>query len=181
MSDGALLTTAEVTRYRVTVNGRELRIDVTEDAGGLSVRVGEGGPRPATLRQVRGDTLHSFVVGGRALAALVDGHQGEFTVVLEGLPVDVVVEDERTAMLRQAAEVSQRAGGETTVAAPMPGLVVAVHVVAGQPVAKGASLIVLQAMKMENDLTARADGIVKDVLVSPGQTVDQGQILLTLE
>ncbi len=181
MSDGDAPTTADVTRYRVTIDMRELMVDVTESAAGLSVRVGDSRPRPVAVRRVRGDAMHSFVVGGGSFAALVDGHDGEYTVVLDGRPVDVVVEDERTARLRMAAGVGQRAAGETTVAAPMPGLVVAVHVEAGQAVAKGASLIVLQAMKMENDLTARADGIVKDVLVSPGQTVDQGQVLLTLE
>jgi biotin carboxyl carrier protein len=67
------------------------------------------------------------------------------------------------------------------VTAPMPGLVVAVNVEPGQAVGKGASLVVLQAMKMENDLTAREAATIKEVLVSPGQTVSQGETLVTLE
>ena len=181
MSEAAEHRPVDVTRYRVTVSSRELVVDVVEDTGGLSVRVGEGGPRPATIRRVHRGALYAFVVGGRAFAALVDGRDGEYTVVMDGETIDVGVQDERAARLAQASGEGQRALAQATVTAPMPGLVVAVNVEPRQVVSKGESLVVLQAMKMENDLTARADGTIKEVLVGPGQTVEQGQTLLTLE
>ena len=63
----------------------------------------------------------------------------------------------------------------------MPGLVVAVPVEPGQSISRGTTLVVLSAMKMQNELTAPADGTVKEVLVSTGQTVDQNQVLIRLE
>jgi biotin carboxyl carrier protein len=59
--------------------------------------------------------------------------------------------------------------------------VVAVPVEAGQQITKGATVVILSAMKMQNELTAPADATVKDVLVSPGQTVEQNQVLVRLE
>ena len=181
MSEAGEHRPVDAARYRVTVDSRELVIDVTEGDGGLTVRVNEGQPRLATVRQARGDALYAFVADGRAFAALVDGREGEYTVVLDGQTMQVGVEDERAARLARASGGGQRAAADANVAAPMPGLVVAVNVEPGQRVFKGASLVVLQAMKMENDLTARADGTIKEVLVGPGQTVEQGQTLLTLE
>ena len=173
----------DTARYRVTVGSRELVVEVTDGEAGLAVQIGEGGeePRSATVRRVADGALYSFVVGGRAFAALVDGADGEYTVVLDGKTVDVRVEDERAARLKGATAGGRALAAETSVVAPMPGLVLAVNVEPGQAVSKGTSLVVLQAMKMENDLTAREDAIVKAVLVSPGQTVDQGQTLLALE
>ena len=102
-------------------------------------------------------------------------------VVCEGEAVDAVVLDERAARLASATGRSGSQAADTAVRAPMPGLVVAVNVAPGQAVAKGTTIVVLSAMKMQNELTARADATVKDVLVTPGQTVDQNQVLVTLE
>jgi biotin carboxyl carrier protein len=65
--------------------------------------------------------------------------------------------------------------------APMPGKILAVHAVAGDPIARGAVLIVLEAMKMENDLLAPADGRVKSVHVRSGAAVNTGDLLVVLE
>jgi biotin carboxyl carrier protein len=168
-------------RYRVAVGSRTLTIVVIEREGGLAVRVDDGVARPVAVRRPRDDELHAILLGDRAFAALVEGREGAYRVVLDGEPVEVSVQDERAARLASAAASGRRSLLETSVNAPMPGLVVAVNVEPGQAVKKGASLVVLQAMKMENDLTAREDATVKDVSVSPGQTVDQGQPLVTLE
>jgi len=61
----------------------------------------------------------------------------------------------------------------------MPGLVVRVVVEPGQDVATGASLVVLEAMKMENDLKATGAAVVEQVLVTAGQTVEKGALLVT--
>jgi len=68
-----------------------------------------------------------------------------------------------------------------TLKAPMPGLVVRIQVEPGQTVAPGGALLVLEAMKMENELRAAAGGLVRAVLVGPGQAVEKGQALVELE
>ena len=168
-------------RYQVTVGDRVLSVVVTEAEEGLRVQVDDGPTVPVILSRPQDDELYALVVGDRTVAALVAGHDEAYTVVLDGEPFDVTVQDERAARLASAAAAGRPGTSEATVTAPMPGLVVAVHVEPGQAVAKGTSLVVLQAMKMENELTARDDATVKEVLVSPGQTVDQGEVLVTLE
>jgi biotin carboxyl carrier protein len=70
--------------------------------------------------------------------------------------------------------------GEFTLAAPMPGMVVAIPVEVGQSVEKGDNLIILESMKMQNELKAPRGGKVSGVRVSPGDSVDLNQVLLTL-
>jgi pyruvate carboxylase subunit B len=92
---------------------------------------------------------------------------------------EVVVMDERTERARRLRSGS---GAERTVRpllAPMPGLVVRVPAAAGQAVEEGSSLVVLEAMKMENDLKAAAPATVEQVHVRPGQPVEKGDLLIS--
>jgi biotin carboxyl carrier protein len=120
-------------------------------------------------------------VGGEVIRGLVGRRDGGLTVVVDGQTVDAVVLDERAARLASAAAGGRSRASQTTIQAPMPGLVVAVPVEVGQDVTRGTTLVVLSAMKMQNELTAPADATVKEILVSAGQTVDQGQALVRLE
>ncbi len=72
------------------------------------------------------------------------------------------------------------AGGAGTVAAPMPGTVLSIKVAAGQAVKRGDVLLILEAMKMENEITATADGVVKALRVQAGATVNTGDPLVEL-
>jgi len=118
------------------------------------------------------DTLRADLAGRRAEATVI--RQGtEITVIVEGVSHTLVYDDPdvRTAG-REAAE------GKLT--APMPGKVVSVLVEAGEQVARGAALMVLEAMKMEHTITAPADGVVDRVRYSAGDQVDEGAELLSL-
>ena len=72
------------------------------------------------------------------------------------------------------------AAGATTITAPMPGTILKVNVTAGQAVKKGNVLMVLEAMKMENEIMAPADGTVSSVNITTGATVESGTVLCTL-
>jgi len=118
---------------------------------------------------------------------LVDGrsHVVERVVEPEGLrlwvdgePFLVRVEDPSRRRRGPGADASA-AGGERVVA-PMPGKVVAVLVEVGHAVVAGAGLVVLEAMKMENELRARGPGTVAEVLVAVGQTVNAGDLLIVI-
>lgn len=169
------------TRYRVSVGPRVLDVVVVESERGLEVRIDQGASVSAAVRRPRGDALRSLLIGGHAFSALVEGREGAYSVVLDGLAVDVLVQDERAARLASAALAGRPSIAENAVNAPMPGLVLAVNVEPGQQVTKGASLVVLQAMKMENELTSPRDGRVSAIHVEEAQTVEQGFVLVTLE
>jgi glutaconyl-CoA decarboxylase len=79
------------------------------------------------------------------------------------------------------ASVTTVRAGDRTIPAPMPGKILAVKVVAGDAVARGDVLMILEAMKMENDILAPMDGAVKSVHVQPGDTVNTGDVLLLMQ
>ena len=88
-------------------------------------------------------------------------------------------EDEREKALAGAV-ASAHAAGEVRVRAPMPGLVLDVPLEVGASVARGQTVVVLEAMKMENDLASSKAGMIKEIKVSKGQTVNQGDVLVVI-
>ncbi|MCY0897954.1 MAG: biotin/lipoyl-binding protein [Firmicutes bacterium] len=110
-----------------------------------------------------------------------------YEVEAEELTGAVTVPDHRPEPLSStptASEVppapSRAAGTGTTIEAPLPGLVLEVKVAEGQAVASGQVLIILEAMKMENEITAPEAGVVQSVRVAKGDSVAQGDILVVL-
>lgn len=174
---GALATST----YRVQVDGRTVSVAVVAREAGLFVSVDDGPERPVTVAARTDDGELAVTVGGTLVRGLIDRREQQATVVIGGRPVEVVVQDERAARLASAAAAGRPHAASTTIRAPMPGLVVAVPVAVGERVARGTTLVVLSAMKMQNELTAPADGTVSEVAVGPGQTVDQNAVLVRLE
>jgi glutaconyl-CoA decarboxylase len=80
-----------------------------------------------------------------------------------------------------AARAGESPGGERAVRAPMPGKILTVNVGAADPVGMGTVLVVLEAMKMENDVLAPVEGTVKTVCVRPGETVNTGDVMVVIE
>lgn len=128
---------------------------------------------------------YSLLVGERSYEAyarlLEDAEGGEgngltVEVMIAGRPYVVHIRDERSEALASLAG-SGHASGDVAIRAPMPGLVVNVLLEEGAEVARGQTVVVLEAMKMENDLAAPRAGVVKSIRASKGQTVNQGDTL----
>jgi biotin carboxyl carrier protein len=105
-------------------------------------------------------------------------------VVVDGWRVEVEVESERRASLRERARRGREEtarGGPTQVRAIIPGRIVSVSIVPGDPVEAGQQLLVVEAMKMQNELRAPRDGIVSSVAVGLGATIEVGDLMLVLE
>jgi biotin carboxyl carrier protein len=167
------------TAYQVRIGDRLLRVQLRRAADVVFVRVDDGDEVRADLRSLHG-ALYSLTVGEQRheLAALID--DGDARVVLQGLEYAAEVVDEARARL---AAVSGQAHAHAYVElkAPMPGLLVRLLCSVGDEVAAGQPLAVLQAMKMENELSLARGGRVTDVRVQAGQTVEQGQVLVVVE
>jgi pyruvate carboxylase subunit B len=105
---------------------------------------------------------------------LYDLSVGGFRFTVEAL-------DDRAKVIREISRASGRPAGPAHLAAPMPGLIVRVNVNEGDQVRAGQGLVVMEAMKMENELRATAAGVVRRVLVSAGSAVEKGAMLLEME
>ncbi len=161
-------------RYFVTVDGQTFEVDL---AHGAQVN---GQPVDADLSSVPGSPVRLLSVGGRAHALHVgtaEG-QGNWDIHLDGERFAVNVVDERTQAIRAMTGSNAAAQGPKPVRAPMPGLIVRVEVKEGDSVSAGQGVVIIEAMKMENELKAEVAGSVKKVLVQPGQAVEKGTVLI---
>ena len=102
-----------------------------------------------------------------------------YEILVAGQRFEVHVEDERERALIGSLK-SAHETGEIKVRAPMPGLVLNVVKAVGETAERGETVVILEAMKMENDLATPHSGTVKEVLVSKGQTVNQGDVLVVI-
>lgn len=163
-------------KYFVTVAGRELEVEVDGDQVTVAAVA-----RTATLRTLSGTAFRQLLVDGRpTVLTLRSARRGQWTLGHAGDRWDAEVVDERTRHIRSLTAGSNAARGPATLRAPMPGLVVRVLVEAGQEVAAGAGIVVLEAMKMENELKAPAASVIGTVRVAAGEPVEKGQVLVEL-
>lgn len=164
-------------KYIVTIEGQEIPVEVD----GREVRVG-GRTIEAHLSPVPGTPLRHLLAGAESLTLAVGRQEeGRWEVQFHGAHYQVEVVDERTRHIRSLTSGPARNEGAAQLKAPMPGLVVRVLVEPGQVVLPGQGLVVLEAMKMENELKARSGTKIRAVLVASGQAVDKGQILVEFE
>ncbi|MGI8999289.1 MAG: acetyl-CoA carboxylase biotin carboxyl carrier protein subunit [Candidatus Limnocylindria bacterium] len=128
-----------------------------------------------------GRGIGRLVNGSTSLPVLVEGAGSDWVVTLNGRRIPVTVRSRRERILAEAESSTASRAGPTGVKATLPGLIVAVAVSVGDDVAEGASLLTIEAMKMQNEVRAPRSGRVIDVSVQPGQTVATGAPLLRLE
>lgn len=169
-------------RYYITLDESSYTIDVNElPGGGYDVRVitPDAEPRSVDADVAAREGVLNLRIGGRVLDLAVDGALPKLEVFASGRRASVQVESERT---RAAASVRAKghahSGGVVT--SPMPGRVVKVLVSKGDQVDAGAALVVVEAMKMENELIAGAAGTVKEIYVRPGDAVEGGARLIAV-
>ena len=161
-------------KYFVHIGGRE--IEVAVDGDQVSVA---GRSMHAHLSPMPGTPLRHLLMDGRSVTLVLESRErGEWQVGLAGARYDAKVVDERTRHIQGLTAGAATQAGPAVLKAPMPGLVVRVLVVPGDRVAAGQGLVVLEAMKMENELRAPAGGIVRSVSAVPGQAVEKGQVLV---
>jgi glutaconyl-CoA/methylmalonyl-CoA decarboxylase subunit gamma len=141
----------------------------------------DGEPHQVSLEAVNRGTTYSILIDGRSYEAFIERREGIYYVEVGSERHAVTVEDERLGRLRRLGGATREQTGELTMKAPMPGLVVAVRVEPGQQVEQGQGVVILEAMKMENEIRAPRGGVVKAVRVRAGQAVNQGEAMLVIE
>lgn len=162
--------------YITTIDGIDYKIELLEDQK-LCLN---GQEFDFDFREVDDQGLYSLIVEGRSFEAHVNQVDHLWQVLMQGTLFEAEVVDEREKRLREAASVSLSTTGLYTLNSPMPGLVVSLPVNVGDQVATGDLLVVLESMKMQNELRSPQDGTVTDVLVNEGDNVEQKQAMITI-
>jgi biotin carboxyl carrier protein len=163
-------------KYIATINQREYLVDII-DEGHVSV---DGILYEIDFEVVSGQPVYSLLLNGQSYEAHVYATEEEWQVLLQGRLYPVQVEDERERRLRTTLGARISDTGEFQLRSPMPGLVVSLPIKEGQPVTKGDVLLILESMKMQNELKAPRDGTVTRIRVKVGDNVEQKQILLSV-
>ncbi|HEY8495155.1 MAG TPA: biotin/lipoyl-containing protein [Myxococcota bacterium] len=145
-------------RYEVTLDGRTVEVDAARS----------------------GRTIYSILEDGRQFEVIIDeqGAHG-FDVLVGGQLLHLTALDERSQLLASSVKVT--ASGPQRVEAEMPGKVVKIVAGVGTPVREGQGVVILEAMKMENEITSPIDGVVTELGVAEGQTVEGGALLFVVE
>ena len=161
----------------ITLDGASVALDwkrLTPLAADAKGNIGVGGRYSLLINGV------SYDIFARRITKADEKDSQTYEIQLGEQRFEVKVEDERAKLLAGLAKGGANSG-VATVAAPMPGLVIGVPLEVGASVTAGQTVLVLEAMKMENDLASPIAGTIKEVRVSKGQTVDQGAALVIIE
>ncbi len=163
-------------RYITTVEGKQFLVEIIDEK---HVNI-DGKVYEVDFESVSGQPVYSLLVDGKSHEGYAARGDEDWQVLLHGRLYPVTVEDEREKRLRSAAGGGVAETGEFHLRAPMPGLVVAIPVEEGQVVKRGQVLVILESMKMQNELKSPRDGTVERLRVKAGETVEQKQTLLSV-
>ena len=164
-------------KYITTINEKEYEIEVVDEH---HIKIGER-LIDVNFEPVSGQPVYSLIIDGKSYESYVYEVEDDWQVLLRGRLYPARVEDEREKRLRIAGGGGISESGEYLLKAPMPGLVVSVAVEEGQDVAKGQVLVILESMKMQNELKSPRAGKIARIRVKAGESVEQKQTLLSVQ
>ncbi|MEO5951101.1 MAG: biotin/lipoyl-containing protein [Chloroflexia bacterium] len=179
-------------KYYIQLGEREFGLEVLHNEEGTIVRRLEDDPddtnnqaivdfAPVYANLDTGEGLYSLIANGKSYQLYVEPVETGFRMLVRRHRYDIAVLTEREWRLQKVAPRQSTQSGELTIKSPMPGLVKGVLVAEGDTVTSGQRLLVLEAMKMENDITSPRDGKIKSVHVQAGAIVEGGKPLVSIE
>ena len=163
-------------KYLATVNDTTFEVVINED----SYVTVDGQRHEIDFRAVGNGPLYSLLIGGNSYEGHIEGTDDGWQVLHKGDLYMVEIEDERSQRLMKLGGAGIATKGDYYLKAPMPGLVVSVPVKEGQEISQGDMLVVLESMKMQNELKSPHDGTILRIQVNPEDTIQQDEVMLVL-
>jgi acetyl/propionyl-CoA carboxylase alpha subunit len=166
-------------KYVVQLNEQRKTVSIEPDG----VRYEGETPVQAELSDLEAGPVRMMKLGTSVYRVVAEKRQGRgrYTLWVDGYRFETEALDERTRTIRDISAATASPAGPAPILAPMPGLIVRVSVVVGDKVEAGQGVVVMEAMKMENELRATANGTVRSVEVAPGTAVEKGALLVALD
>jgi pyruvate carboxylase subunit B len=165
-------------KYIVELNGERRQVDLD----GSTATLGDD-EIAVNLEAIEGTPLRLVTIGNEVHRIQVKRRQGRgaYSLWVDGHRFEVEALDERARTIRDITAAAAKPSGPAPIVAPMPGLVVRINVAVGDVIAAGHGAIVMEAMKMENELRATTGGKVKAIHAETGSAVEKGEVLVELE
>jgi len=163
--------------YFAEIEGKEYRIEILSE----SRVVINGTSHEIDYQTLKQHASCSLLFDGRSFEPNTYQENGGWEILLQGRRFQVIVEDERERRLRKAAGQTSIQKGKFALQAPMPGLVIDIPVKVGDEVKEGQVLLILESMKMQNELIAPRDGKIARIQTKVNDNVERKEALLILE
>lgn len=161
-------------KYTTLVNDKQFEIEILGDGKVLI----DGKEHHVDYFSLE-ESLFSVIQDNKSYEIAIEGNTNDYEVQMLGRLYEAKVLDQRALLLAQRK--GGIGGGSGEVHSPMPGLIVDVLVNEGDTVTQGATVVVLESMKMQNELKAPCDGVVESIACEKGQTVNKGDLLVNVE
>ena len=162
--------------YHVTIGDTTRSVELGSD--GVTV---DGSPVDVDFERLEGGPIRSLMLNGCSFRISASRTGSEtWDMHLRGRRLAASVVDERTRAIREMTGAGAGPSGPRPIVAPMPGMVVRIEVSEGDIVEAGQGVVIVEAMKMENELAAEGEGVVTRVHVAEGQAVEKDQVLVDL-
>ncbi len=165
------------TRYSCKVNGGDSVQVAVEQVAEQILLTDDEGTHAVEIHPSR-QSIRSATIDNRQVEFGVVKRDGVYQILIDGIDYEVQVVDARFEKLLALGGESSGGGGAAQVKAPIPGLVVRVLVESGEQVSRDQPLLILDAMKLENEILSPSDGTVASISVKPGQAVEKGEPLI---
>lgn len=160
-------------KYVTIINNEQYEIEIDKDGGVLL----NGEPRDVDFLNL-GGSLYSVITQNQSLEVVIDDEDNKIEVMMNGRLYETQVLDERALLMAQRKGGLGNNSGEVN--SPMPGLIVKVSVENDQNVHQGQTVVILESMKMQNELKAPISGTITAIHIEAGQTVDKNALLIEI-
>jgi len=160
-------------KYTTIVNNTQFEVEILKD-GTVMVN---GEPHEVDFLSLQ-ESLYSLIQNNQSVEIAIEEERGNYELLLGGRLFEAQVLDQRALLMAQRKGGLMAGSGE--VHSPMPGLIVDVLVSTGDEVTQGQTVVILESMKMQNELKAPRDGVVGTVSCKAGQTVEKGSLLINI-
>ncbi|MCG8604217.1 acetyl-CoA carboxylase biotin carboxyl carrier protein subunit [bacterium] len=165
-------------KYIAKIGARKYKLEFSDNNGTVSL---EDKPVPVDLVSLGSDHIYSLIIDHACYQLHIEPGADGYHMILGHKKLLVEVEDERHRLIRRLIKSPEKAAGQMEVKAPMPGLIVRLNVEEGQEVKPGDSLLIIEAMKMENEIRSKTAGVIKKLYKAEKDSVDKDSPLLLIE